>query len=64
MADRILEEDPPEGMRRIGWHCIYHEQKGRFCHNPLDCDLVPIYTYTLDVAFEKFKNAPPRMRNE
>lgn len=51
MADRILKPEPPTpDYRQVGWHCIYHEQAGRMCHNPLDCDLVPIWALTVEAA--------------
>lgn len=51
MADRVLNQEPPTPeYRQVGWHCIYHEQAGRSCHNPLDCDLVPMWVLTVDAA--------------
>lgn len=51
MADRTLNMPPPTPeYRQIGWHCIYHEQAGRSCHNPLDCDLVPVWAMTVAAA--------------
>lgn len=39
---------PGPGYRQVGWQCLYHEQSSNgFCHNPLDCDLVP--RWALDV---------------
>lgn len=50
-CDRRLHTDPPiPEYRQVGWHCVYHEQAGRLCHNPLDCDLVPIWALTVDAA--------------
>jgi hypothetical protein len=52
--DRKLHTDPPSPeYRQIGWHCIYHEQTGRNCHNPLDCDLVPIWALKIRTALER-----------
>lgn len=51
MADRVLKQFPPTpDYRQVGWHCIYHEQTGRTCHNPMDCDLVPIWVLTVEAA--------------
>lgn len=51
MPDVVIETDPPTPeYRRVGWHCIYHEQAGRTCHNPLDCDLVPVWALTVEAA--------------
>ena len=59
--DRKLVTDPPTPeYRQTGWHCIYHEQAGRMCHNPLDCDLVPIWVLTVDAAKERFRAAYER----
>lgn len=54
-----LATDPPSSeYRQVGWHCLYHEQAGRSCHNPLDCDLVPKWALTVEAAKERIKNAP------
>lgn len=51
MADRVLQEEPPSpNYRQVGWHCIYHEQTGGSCHNPLDCDLVPMWALAVEPA--------------
>jgi hypothetical protein len=55
MVDRVLKSDPPSpGYRQVGLHCIYHEQQGRLCHNPLDCDLVPIWALDVEHAQAAF----------
>lgn len=54
MSHRELAEEPPTPEhRQIGWHCVYHESRGRLCHNPLDCDLVPIWTLTVEAAYDR-----------
>ena len=32
---------PAPGYVQHGWYCTYHPSP--FCHNPLDCDFVPIW---------------------
>lgn len=55
---RKLEEAPPTpDHRQVGWHCIYHEQAGRLCHNPLDCDLVPLWALKVEPAKTKFRES-------
>lgn len=50
MADRTLKIDPPsDDYIFVGYTCIYHIPRG-WCHNPLDCDLVPMYRLNDDVA--------------
>jgi hypothetical protein len=59
VADRILHTDPPTPeYRQVGWHCIYHEQAGRSCHNPMDCDLVPMWALTVDDAKRLLADVP------
>lgn len=56
MAARTYNEAPPTpDHRQIGWHCVYHEQQGRYCHNPLDCDYIPLWGLTVKAAKEKMK---------
>ena len=43
-------EPPGPGYRQVGWHCVYHEAQGRWCHNPLDCDMVPTWALTWEAA--------------
>lgn len=43
----IVAPSPGSEYRQIGWHCQYHEQAGTTCHNPLDCDFVPIWVVTI-----------------
>jgi hypothetical protein len=51
---RTLHTDPPTpDYRQIGWHCIYHEQAGRSCHNPLDCDLIPVWALTVKAGLSR-----------
>jgi hypothetical protein len=41
MGARYLEHAPPSDDYEIaGWRCQYHIN---FCHNPLDCDFVPLW---------------------
>lgn len=56
-ARALLTDAPGEGYRQIGWHCIYHEQMGRMCHNPLDCDLIPIWALSVPEAKRRFQDA-------
>lgn len=45
-CDRRLTTDPPApGYVRVGWYCVYHEgPHGDIrCHNPLDCDVTPMW---------------------
>lgn len=50
VADRTLKPVPPTDNYELhGWHCIYHEG---WCHNPLDCDLVPVWRLKREVAIE------------
>lgn len=54
MGARVFHESPPTPEHRIvGWHCVYHEQQSRMCHNPLDCDYVPIWALTVAAARER-----------
>ena len=57
-VDRRLHTDPPApGYRQVGWHCIYHEQAGRWCHNPLDCDMIPLWALDVPTAKERLFHA-------
>lgn len=54
VSRRTLHTDPPTSdYRQIGWHCIYHEQAGRMCHNPLDCDLIPVWALDVRPALDR-----------
>lgn len=56
--DRRLITDPPTPeYRLVGWHCIYHEQQGRMCHNPLDCDFVPTWALTVEAGLDRITSA-------
>lgn len=58
-CDRRLHTDPPApGYRQIGWHCVYHEQQGRMCHNPSDCDLIPTWALEVQPALKRMREAP------
>lgn len=56
-GDRTWSADTPpaEGYRVVGWHCIYHEARGRDCHNPLDCDWVPVWAMTWEAAHAQIR---------
>lgn len=59
MADRVLNQEPPTPeYRQVGWHCVYHEQAGRSCHNPMDCDFVPMWVLTVDAAKRLLAEVP------
>jgi len=56
---RVLEPLPPTpDYKQVGWVCMYHDPSyawgtGRMaCHNPLDCDLVPVWALKREVAIE------------
>lgn len=54
LFDRRLHTDPPAPKYRIvGWHCIYHEQAERSCHNPSDCDFVPMWALEVGAAKDR-----------
>ncbi len=57
---RTLHTDPPgPEYRQIGWHCIYHEQSSNgYCHNPLDCDKVPLWALTVKAGLDRIVEAP------
>jgi hypothetical protein len=45
-CDRKLETPPPApDLVQVGWYCSYHrgEWHGIMCHNPLDCDVSPMW---------------------
>lgn len=53
-----LTTAPPSAeYRQLGAHCMYHEQAGRTCHNPLDCDFVPIWALTIKAARKRIGGA-------
>lgn len=64
MPDRIVKMDAPEGMRQVGWHCTYHEGDLHGCFNPLDCDLLPVWTLDYEQGIEALKHSRAEMRNE
>ncbi len=56
--DRKLVTEPPSPeYRLVGWHCIYHEQAGRSCHNPSDCDFVPMWALTVEESLRRMNEA-------
>jgi hypothetical protein len=40
MPSAVYDQAAPDGMEQVGWSCVYHDG---VCHNPLDCDLVPLW---------------------
>lgn len=43
-----LTTPPPAPHYELhGWHCTYHLG---WCHNPLDCDLIPVWRLTPEGA--------------
>lgn len=69
-CDRKLETDPPdEGYVQRGWYCVYHdgEHQGFRCHNPLDCDIVPVWSLTREAMHERLaalRDDQPTYRSE
>lgn len=52
MKRELRPVPPTPDYRQVGWHCIYHEQQGRMCHNPLDCDMVPVWALKVRPGLE------------
>lgn len=47
MGARYLEHAPPsDDYEIVDWRCVYHVNG--FCHNPLDCDFIPLWALKVE----------------
>lgn len=54
---RLATPPPADGYVQDGWRCLYHPRG--FCHNPLDCTLIPTWIAANAAADEIFRAAEP-----